>query len=80
MVQLLIILNQHQYQASEKDKSPSYLSFGWQRARLLGAFFNGALLLALAVSVFLQSVERFISLHRWSSFFFSPCPIYTLYT
>ncbi|KAJ5675724.1 cation diffusion facilitator family metal ion transporter [Penicillium macrosclerotiorum] len=49
---------------SEKGDSPSGLSFGWQRAQLLGAFFNGALLLALGISIFLQSIERFISLHR----------------
>ncbi|CAK7211842.1 hypothetical protein SCUCBS95973_001261 [Sporothrix curviconia] len=40
------------------------LSFGWQRSRLLGAFFNGVFLLALGVSVFLQSIERFISLQK----------------
>ncbi|KAL5360142.1 cation efflux protein [Aspergillus floccosus] len=49
---------------SAKNDAPPQLSFGWQRAPLLGAFFNGALLLALGVSVFLQSVERFISLQR----------------
>ncbi|KAK6819349.1 cation diffusion facilitator family metal ion transporter [Apiospora arundinis] len=37
-------------------------SFGWARASLLGAFFNGVFLLALGVSIFLQSIERFISL------------------
>ncbi|KAK0715712.1 cation efflux family-domain-containing protein [Lasiosphaeris hirsuta] len=35
-------------------------SFGWQRAPVIGAFFNGAFLLALGVSIFFQSVERFI--------------------
>ncbi|KAE8334440.1 hypothetical protein BDV24DRAFT_172558 [Aspergillus arachidicola] len=44
------------------DDAPKSLSFGWQRAQLLGAFFNGALLFALGISVFLQSIERFISL------------------
>ncbi|KAK9450658.1 cation efflux family protein [Limtongia smithiae] len=47
---------------SERSKSPQDLSFGWQRAQLLGAFFNGVFLLALGVSVFLQSLERFVSL------------------
>ena len=32
------------------------------RAELVGAFFNGVFLLALALSIFLQSVERFINL------------------
>ncbi|KAK4227864.1 cation efflux protein [Podospora fimiseda] len=45
---------------SQRTSSPQDLSFGWQRATLLGAFFNGAFLLALAVSIFLQSLERFI--------------------
>ncbi|KAF7626973.1 hypothetical protein AFLA_012915 [Aspergillus flavus NRRL3357] len=47
---------------SETDDAPKSLSFGWQRAQLLGAFFNGALLFALGISVFLQSIERFISM------------------
>lgn len=42
------------------------LSFGWQRASLLGSFFNGVFLLALGVSIFLQSIERLISLERES--------------
>ncbi|KAJ5389452.1 uncharacterized protein N7496_000520 [Penicillium cataractarum] len=49
---------------SEKGHSPRDLSFGWQRAQLLGAFFNGVLLFALGLSILLQSVERFISLQR----------------
>lgn len=36
-------------------------SFGWQRAELLGAAFNGVFLLALGVSVVLQSVDSFIN-------------------
>ncbi|KKZ59866.1 CDF family cation efflux system protein [[Emmonsia] crescens] len=50
---------------SEKPgATPSYLSFGWQRSTLLGAFFNGVFLLALGVSIILQSIERFIALER----------------
>ncbi len=48
-------------QISEKTEFRQDFSFGWQRARLLGAFFNGTFLLALGVSIFLQSIERFIS-------------------
>lgn len=33
--------------------------FGWQRATLLGAFFNGVFLFALGLSVFMQAIERF---------------------
>ncbi|PWY64076.1 cation diffusion facilitator family metal ion transporter [Aspergillus heteromorphus CBS 117.55] len=49
---------------SEADNSPKALSFGWQRAQLLGAFFNGVLLFTLGISVFLQSVERFVAIQR----------------
>ncbi|KAH8779263.1 putative metal ion resistance protein/transporter [Hyaloscypha sp. PMI_1271] len=52
------------FKISERENSPDALSFGWQRASLLGAFFNGTFLLALGVSIFLQSVERFVSLQR----------------
>ncbi|OAX80328.1 hypothetical protein ACJ72_05342 [Emergomyces africanus] len=51
--------------SSEKPgATPSYLAFGWQRSTLLGAFFNGVFLLALGVSIILQSIERFISLEK----------------
>lgn len=36
-------------------------TFGWQRAPVLGAFFNGVLLLALGFSIFFQSLERFMT-------------------
>ncbi|KAH8668693.1 cation efflux protein [Xylariales sp. PMI_506] len=49
------------FKISERNDAPKELSFGWQRANLLGAFFNGVFLLALGVSIFLQSVERFVS-------------------
>ncbi|KAL8630519.1 hypothetical protein Q9189_003729 [Teloschistes chrysophthalmus] len=49
---------------SEREVSPSYLSFGWQRTQLLGAFFNGVFLVALALSIALQSMERFIRMQE----------------
>ncbi|PSN60088.1 cation efflux protein/ zinc transporter-like protein [Corynespora cassiicola Philippines] len=51
-------------QVTERKTSPQDLSFGWARAQLLGAFFNGAFLLALGLSIALQSIERFISLQH----------------
>ncbi|KAI4634176.1 uncharacterized protein J4E87_001347 [Alternaria ethzedia] len=51
-------------QVTERKTSPPDLSFGWARASLLGAFFNGSFLLALGVSITLQSIERFISIER----------------
>ncbi|KAF3010922.1 hypothetical protein E8E13_010045 [Curvularia kusanoi] len=47
-------------QVTEREDSPQDLTFGWTRAQLLGAFFNGAFLLALGLSISLQSIERFI--------------------
>ncbi|KAH8429389.1 cation diffusion facilitator family transporter [Aspergillus melleus] len=47
---------------ANKRTPPKALTYGWQRAELLGAFFNGVLLFGLGISVFLQSIERFISL------------------
>ncbi|KAK0620344.1 zinc transporter 1 [Immersiella caudata] len=41
------------------DQGP--YTFGWQRAPIIGAFFNGAFLAALGVSIFFQSIERFLS-------------------
>lgn len=35
-------------------------TFAFHRAELVGAFFNGVFLLALALSIFLQSIERFL--------------------
>ncbi|KAK6341666.1 hypothetical protein TWF696_008735 [Orbilia brochopaga] len=52
------------FKISERSESPKELCFGWQRANLLGAFFNGVFLLALAVSIFLQSIERYISIQE----------------
>lgn len=49
---------------TERKTSPASLSFGWARAQLLGAFFNGAFLLALGLSIALQSIERFVSIER----------------
>ncbi|KAK3944919.1 cation efflux family protein [Diplogelasinospora grovesii] len=49
---------------SEKSKSPQDLSFGWQRAKVLGALCNGVFLFGLGFSILLQSVERFIALEE----------------
>ncbi|KAL2832438.1 cation efflux protein [Aspergillus cavernicola] len=54
-------------QVSNGENSPQELSFGWQRAQVLGAFFNGSLLFALGISILLQSIERFITLHHVES-------------
>ncbi|TLD08720.1 uncharacterized protein PgNI_06729 [Pyricularia grisea] len=50
--------------SEQKKTPPEMLPFGWQRATILGSFFNGVFLLALGLSIFLQSIERFISLER----------------
>lgn len=48
----------------ERKDAPVALSFGWARASLLGAFFNGVFLLALGLSILLQSIERFIDIKQ----------------
>ncbi|KAJ3780484.1 putative CDF zinc transporter, partial [Lentinula aff. detonsa] len=39
-------------------------TYAFHRAELVGAFFNGVFLLALALSIFLQSLERFIEIEQ----------------
>ncbi|KAJ6444640.1 acetamidase/formamidase [Purpureocillium lavendulum] len=41
------------------EPPPKEYTFGWQRATLLGAFFNGVFLLALGVTILVQAIERF---------------------
>ncbi|KAJ7043703.1 putative CDF zinc transporter [Mycena alexandri] len=47
-----------------QDKGHNQVGFtyAFHRAELVGAFFNGVFLLALALSIFLQSLERFINI------------------
>ncbi|ESU16384.1 hypothetical protein SNK03_009575 [Fusarium graminearum] len=44
--------------------APQESTYGWQRATILGAFFNGVFLLALGVSILVQAIERFVSIAR----------------
>ncbi|KAF4972691.1 hypothetical protein FSARC_840 [Fusarium sarcochroum] len=44
------------------EPAPQEYTYGWQRATLLGAFFNGVFLLALGVSILVQAIERFINI------------------
>jgi solute carrier family 30 (zinc transporter), member 1 len=46
----------------EKGYKPSGFTYALHRAELVGGFFNGIFLLALALSIFLQSIERFINI------------------
>ncbi|KAA8645030.1 cation diffusion facilitator family transporter [Aspergillus tanneri] len=48
----------------QRPSPPQALTFGWQRSQLVGAFFNGVLLFGLGISIFLQSLERFITLEH----------------
>lgn len=45
-----------------KEYKPSGFTYALHRAELVGAFFNGVFLLALALSILLQSLERFINI------------------
>ncbi|KAI7897543.1 cation efflux protein [Cokeromyces recurvatus] len=46
--------------AKKTQYDPKY-SYGWQRAEILGALVNGVFLLALCFTIFIDSIERFIS-------------------
>jgi zinc transporter 1 len=46
----------------EKGYQPSGYTYALHRAELVGAFFNGIFLLALALSIFLQSIERLVNI------------------
>ncbi|TLD23865.1 hypothetical protein PspLS_06804 [Pyricularia sp. CBS 133598] len=61
---LALMADAFHYLSEQKKTPPEMLSFGWQRATILGSFFNGVFLLALGLSIFLQSIERFISLEH----------------
>ncbi|CAA7265131.1 unnamed protein product [Cyclocybe aegerita] len=45
----------------------SMFTYAFHRAELVGAFFNGVFLLALALSIFLQSIERFVHVEEVST-------------
>jgi zinc transporter 1 len=47
-----------------KEYKPSGFTYALHRAELVGAFFNGVFLLSLALSIFLQSLERFINMEH----------------
>ena len=46
--------------ASQTEVKNARLSFGWQRAEVLGALINGVFLLAVCFSIFLEAIQRFI--------------------
>ncbi|KAH7238569.1 cation efflux protein [Fusarium tricinctum] len=46
------------------EPAPQAYTYGWQRATILGAFFNGVFLLALGVSILVQTIERFVHITR----------------
>nr|XP_019046741.1 hypothetical protein I302_05495 [Kwoniella bestiolae CBS 10118]OCF25671.1 hypothetical protein I302_05495 [Kwoniella bestiolae CBS 10118] len=46
---------------SRKGSGPTGFTFAYRRAEIVGAFFNASFLIALALSIFLQSIERFIN-------------------
>ncbi|WRT68133.1 uncharacterized protein IL334_005108 [Kwoniella shivajii] len=46
---------------SSRGTGPPGYTFAYRRAEIVGAFFNASFLIALALSIFLQSLERFIN-------------------
>ncbi|KAH7249042.1 cation efflux protein [Fusarium redolens] len=55
---IALILQEH------TKPAPQGYTYGWHRATILGAFFNGVFLLALGISILVQAVERFVHLTR----------------
>lgn len=45
-----------------KHPETDMLTYGWKRAEILAAFFNGIFLVALSVSIIIHSIQRFIHL------------------
>ncbi|KAG6068461.1 hypothetical protein E4U32_000614 [Claviceps aff. humidiphila group G2b] len=45
--------------SERSEPPPQKYTYGWQRATILGAFFNAVFLLALGVSILVQAIERF---------------------
>lgn len=48
--------------SAEPPLQTASFSYAYHRAELCGAFFNAVFLLALGLSIFLQSIERFINI------------------
>ncbi|WWC88949.1 uncharacterized protein L201_003864 [Kwoniella dendrophila CBS 6074] len=46
---------------SRRGTGPPGYTFAYRRAEIVGAFFNASFLIALALSIFLQALERFIN-------------------
>ncbi|KAF5352154.1 hypothetical protein D9758_009260 [Tetrapyrgos nigripes] len=52
------------FQLQTHGKHTSQFTYAFNRAELVGAFFNGVFLLALGLSIALQSLERFVNLQE----------------
>ncbi|GAA6062715.1 hypothetical protein JCM10212_002266 [Sporobolomyces blumeae] len=46
---------------AESNESSAKLSYGWQRAEVLGALINGVFLLALCFSIGMEAIARFVN-------------------
>jgi solute carrier family 30 (zinc transporter), member 1 len=51
---------------ANRNKVNSKYSYGWQRAEILAASVNGIFLLALCFSIFLEAVQRLVSIQSSS--------------
>lgn len=49
---------------NDSGKAHPQYSYGWQRAEILGALFNGVFLLALCFSIFMEALERLLNRPR----------------
>lgn len=52
------------FQKLDKGQAREGLTYGWQRATVLGSFFNCVFLLGLGFSIMLMSIARFVDVQR----------------
>ncbi|PIA13084.1 cation efflux protein [Coemansia reversa NRRL 1564] len=49
---------------AKSEKTVPNNTYGWQRAEILGALTNGVLLLGLCLTIYIDSIERFINIEQ----------------
>lgn len=63
VISLIVALYAVRLMNDSSRAHPQY-SYGWQRAEILGALFNGVFLLALCFSIFMEALERLLNRPR----------------
>jgi zinc transporter 1 len=58
---IALVVALYAIQLAKKKSTASHLTYGWQRAEVLGALINAVFLIALCFTIFLEAIERFIN-------------------